>query len=245
MDAPVKVACIQAEPVILDREATIDKLAALAAEAAGQRRAAARLPGGVRPRLPVLGLGEGARRLGRARREGGVRAARARVGRGARRRPRRRIGETAARARRLDRHRRHRESTPRARGRSTTRCSTTRPTATLALKHRKLVPTNHERLVWGQGDGDGPARDRDAARPDRRADLLGELHAARALRALRVRASRSTSPRPRTTATRGSRRSSTSPASRARSSSRPRHFQRAASYPDDFPLARAARGRRT
>nr|MBA2359299.1 carbon-nitrogen hydrolase family protein [Actinomycetota bacterium] len=29
------------------------------------------------------------------------------------------------------------------------------PDGTLALKHRKLVPTNHERLVWGPGDGHG------------------------------------------------------------------------------------------
>ena len=29
------------------------------------------------------------------------------------------------------------------------------PDGTLALQHRKLVPTNHERLVWGQGDGSG------------------------------------------------------------------------------------------
>ncbi|MBA2332989.1 MAG: carbon-nitrogen hydrolase family protein, partial [Actinobacteria bacterium] len=29
------------------------------------------------------------------------------------------------------------------------------PTGELALHHRKLVPTNHERLVWGQGDGRG------------------------------------------------------------------------------------------
>jgi aliphatic nitrilase len=36
VDAPVKVACIQAEPVVLDREATIDKLDALAAEAAAE-----------------------------------------------------------------------------------------------------------------------------------------------------------------------------------------------------------------
>src|SRR6185312_17466513 len=29
------------------------------------------------------------------------------------------------------------------------------PDGSLALHHRKLVPTNHERLVWGQGDGRG------------------------------------------------------------------------------------------
>ena len=29
------------------------------------------------------------------------------------------------------------------------------PDGSLALHHRKLVPTNHERLVWGQGDGGG------------------------------------------------------------------------------------------
>jgi nitrilase len=29
------------------------------------------------------------------------------------------------------------------------------PDGRLALHHRKLMPTNHERLVWGLGDGDG------------------------------------------------------------------------------------------
>jgi len=36
MDAKVTVACIQAEPVVLDREATVDKLEKVAAEAAGE-----------------------------------------------------------------------------------------------------------------------------------------------------------------------------------------------------------------
>ena len=58
----------------------------------------------------------------------------------------------------------------------------------LVLKQRKLVPTNHERLVWGQGDGAG-LRAAPRARADRRSHLLGELHAARALRPLGVAAS--------------------------------------------------------
>ena len=36
MDAPVKVACIQVEPVILERDATIEKMASVCAEAAGE-----------------------------------------------------------------------------------------------------------------------------------------------------------------------------------------------------------------
>ena len=36
MERAVTVACVQAEPVILDRERTLDKLEGLAAEAAGE-----------------------------------------------------------------------------------------------------------------------------------------------------------------------------------------------------------------
>ena len=56
------------------------------------------------------------------------------------------------------------------------------------------------------------------------------------------RASRSTSPRRPTTATRGRQRSCTSRASRGRSSIAPCHFQRASSYPDDFPLRELLEG---
>ena len=60
------------------------------------------------------------------------------------------------------------------------------PDGSLRNKHRKLMPTNPERMVWGFGDGstlnvvDTPCgRIGDDA-------LLGELHAARALRAVRA-----------------------------------------------------------
>jgi predicted amidohydrolase len=36
VDAPVRVACVQAEPIILDRDATVAKLVRLAAEAAAE-----------------------------------------------------------------------------------------------------------------------------------------------------------------------------------------------------------------
>ena len=49
--------------------------------------------------------------------------------------------------------------------------------------HRKLVPTNPERMVWGYGDARG-LRVVDTPIGGSGADLLGELHAARALRAL-------------------------------------------------------------
>ncbi len=219
MDAPVKVACIQAEPVVLDREATIDKLERPRRRGGRDRRAAARLPRGVRPGLPVLGLGEGARRLGRARRDRGVRT------------PRPRVGRRARRGRGADRRGGAGNGVWIVTGvtevdpeRPSTLYNTLlyhAPDGTLALKHRKLVPTNHERLIWGQGDGEGLRAIPTTARTARRPDLLGELHAARAVRALRVRRRDLHRLDRRRRRLPGRRRSCTSPASRARSSSPP------------------------
>ena len=60
------------------------------------------------------------------------------------------------------------------------------PDGELLNRHRKLVPTNPERMVWAPGRRERPARARPPVRPARRADLLGELHAARALQPLRA-----------------------------------------------------------
>ena len=153
MDGPVKVACVQAEPVILDRDATVEKLVGLAAEAAGEGATLLVFPEAFIPVYPssswakafagwaddrakqafalladqaVSVPGEAADRIGEAAREHGVWIV---------------TGVT--------------EVDPERPGTLYNTLLYHAPSGELALRHRKLVPTNHERLVWGQGDGGG------------------------------------------------------------------------------------------
>ena len=149
----MKVACVQAEPVILDREATVDKLVGLAAEAAGEGASLLVFPEAFIPVYPsstwakalagwgddrgkdafarlaaeaVAVPGEAADRIGEAAREHGVWIV---------------TGVT--------------EIDPERPGTLYNTLLYHGPDGLLALRHRKLVPTNHERLVWGPGDGSG------------------------------------------------------------------------------------------
>jgi len=153
VDAPVRVACIQAEPVVLDREATIDKLERLAAEAAGAGAQVLVFPEAFVPAYPSS-------RWARAFAgwaEPGAKEAFALLARESVAVP----GPAEARI----------AAAARANGvwivtgitevdpeRPSTLYNTLlyhSPDGMLVEKHRKLVPTNHERLVWGQGDGAG------------------------------------------------------------------------------------------
>jgi nitrilase len=146
----VKVACVQAEPVVLDRERTLDKLAELTAEAAGEGAQLVVFPetfvavypsslwarafaGWADPRAKEVFAricanavevpGPAADRLGEIARTNGV--------------------WLVTGVNELDRGTLYNALLYHA------------PDGSLALHHRKLVPTNHERLVWGQGDGGG------------------------------------------------------------------------------------------
>jgi nitrilase len=146
----VKVACVQAEPVLFERSATIDKLATLAAEAAG---AGARLALFPETFIPVYPSSRWVRHL--AGWDGGdARASYARLARESIAIPgpdSDRIGEVARTnglwlavgANELER------------GTIYNSLLIYSPAGELALHHRKLMPTNHERLVWGLGDGKG------------------------------------------------------------------------------------------
>src|SRR5947208_11766702 len=153
MRGTVTVACVQAEPVILDRDATIEKLATLAADAAGNGAKLLVFPESFVPAYPssvwagaLAGWSEpGAKEAFAllARESVAVPGpAEARIG-------------AAARGHGVWIVTGVTEVDP---GRPSTLYNTLLfhgPDGTLVERHRKLVPTNHERLVWGQGDGGG------------------------------------------------------------------------------------------
>ena len=153
MERAVKAACVQAEPVVLDRDATLEKLDRLTAEAAGEGAELVVFPEAFIPVYPsstwakhfagwaderskaafariaeeaVAVPGPAADRLGATAEEHGVWLV---------------TGVT--------------EIDPERPGTLYNTLLYHGPDGSLALRHRKLVPTNHERLVWGPGDGSG------------------------------------------------------------------------------------------
>ena len=148
MREPVTVACAQVEPVLFNRDATIGRIAEVAAEAAAKEARLVLFPEAFIPAYPsnrwvrFLAGGEDSKaayaklarsslelpgpdsdRLGGVAREHGLWLA---------------LG-----ANELDR------------GTIYNALLVYGPDGELALHHRKLVPTNHERLVWGPGNGAG------------------------------------------------------------------------------------------
>jgi nitrilase len=150
---PVKVACVQVEPVVLDQAATLEKLERMTAEAAGAGAQLVVFPEAFVPAYPssswakflagwsdtraktafamlareaVEAPGPGSDRLAEIARAHGVWLV---------------VG--------VDEVERERPGT------IYNTLLYYGPDGDLALKHRKLMPTNHERLVWGQGDGGG------------------------------------------------------------------------------------------
>ena len=153
MHETVKAACVQVEPAILDRAGTLDRVAERTAEAAAAGATLIVFPETFVPAYPSSAWaktlagwsdpgaeeafallhreslelpGPDADRLGAIAREHGVWLV---------------IGVN--------------ELDPERPGTLYNSLLYYSPAGELALHHRKLVPTNHERLVWGQGDGRG------------------------------------------------------------------------------------------
>jgi nitrilase len=148
MNEIVKVACVQAEPVVLDKAATIDKLEGLVADAAGEGARLALFPETFIPVYPssrwvrfLAGGGDGKTTFGRLARES-VEVP----------------GPDTERLGAIAREHSIRLAVgvnERAGGTLYNALLVFGPDGTLDIHHRKLMPTNHERLVWGLGDGGG------------------------------------------------------------------------------------------
>jgi nitrilase len=150
MDATVRVACAQVEPIPFDRAATIEKLASVAGNAAAQGARVVLLPEAFIPVYPssrwtreLVGAGNGKPTFARLARES-VEV------------PGPDSDRIGAIARDLGIHLAVGVN-ERAGGTLYNSLLVYGPDGSLALHHRKLVPTNHERLVWGFGDGAGLA----------------------------------------------------------------------------------------
>jgi nitrilase len=142
----VRVACAQVEPVIFERAATIDKVASVAAEAATGGAQLVLFPETFIPVYPsrrwVLAGDEKTAWAKLARQSVEVPSAETeRLGEIARE-----LGvQLAVGANEL------------AGGTIYNALLVFGPDGTMIIHHRKLMPTNHERLVWGVGDGRGLA----------------------------------------------------------------------------------------
>jgi nitrilase len=153
MDRAVKVASVQAEPAILDREATLDRLEKLAAEAAGNGAELVVFP---ETFVPVYPSSLWAKAFAGWQNDGAKRVfaqiAQNSVAVGSP--SERRIG-AAAQELGVWLVTGVNEVEPERPGTIYNSLFYHSPAGELVLHHRKLVPTNHERLVWGQGDGRG------------------------------------------------------------------------------------------
>ena len=153
MRAPVTAACVQVEPAIFDRAGTIDRVAERTAEAAAAGAGLVVFPETFIPAYPSSVWAKALAGWG----EPGAKEAFALLHRESLELP----GPDADRLAGIARE--HgawlvigvNEVDPARPGTLYNSLLYYSPAGELALHHRKLVPTNHERLVWGPGDGRG------------------------------------------------------------------------------------------